>query len=275
LVFSHRLLDPHACFLTVLAVAACCALSSAGYALNDILDAAADRMHPVKRLRPLAAGDLTTADGIMVLALCATLGIALCLSIGQEVALLGAAYLLLQHAYTTMLKRIVILDVIVVASGFIVRAYIGGMAIDVAVSPWLVLLTFLLALFLALARRKQELASLGDGAGAHRQALADYPPALLDQLISPTLAATLVAYMMYSVSPEVSERLGTSYFHLTVLCVVFGMFRYLYLVHRRGAGEDPARVLLADGPLRASVVVWALLVISLVYGAAIRTAFAG
>jgi len=180
----------------------------------------------------------------------------------------GAGYLLLQHAYTTVLKRIVILDVIVVAIGFIVRAYMGGMAIDVDVSPWLVLVTFLLALFLALARRKQELVTLGDAAGAHRKALADYTPALLDQLISPTLAATLVAYMVYSVSPEVSGRLGTSYFHLTVPCVgvVFGMFRYLYLVHRRGEGEDPARVLLADAPLRTSVVLWAVLVVGLIYG---------
>ena len=196
----------------------------------------------------------------------------LCLSISPGVAMLGAGYLVLQHAYTTVLKRIVILDVIVVAIGFIVRAYMGGMAIDVEVSPWLVLVTFLLALFLALARRKQELVTLGDAAGAHRKALADYTPALLDQLISPTLAATLVAYMVYSVSPEVSGRLGTSYFHLTVPCVVFGMFRYLYLVHRRGEGEDPARVLLADGPLLASVVLWAALVIALIYGPAIRTA---
>lgn len=272
LVFSHRLLDPSACLMTLVAVAACCALSSAGYALNDLLDAAADRVHPVKRLRPLASGELTPADGVAVIALSAVLGIALCLSISPGVAMLGAGYLLLQHAYTTVLKRIVILDVIGVASGFIVRAYIGGLAIDVEVSPWLALVTFLLALFLALARRKQELATLGDAAGVHRAALADYTPALLDQLISPTLAATLVAYMMYSLSPAVSGRLGTNYFHLTVPCVVFGMFRYLYLVHRRGEGEDPARVLLADGPLLASVVLWAALVIALIYGPAIRTA---
>jgi 4-hydroxybenzoate polyprenyltransferase len=274
LVFSHRLLDPHDLGLTLLAIAACCALSSAGYALNDLADADADRAHPVKRVRPLASGELTPAEGALVLLATAGVGISLALSIGVEVALLGAGYLLLQHAYTTWLKRIVILDVIVVASGFIVRAYIGGMAIGVAVSPWLVLITFLLALFLALARRKQELATLGVDAGRHRVALADYSLALLDQLISPIAAATLVAYMIYSVSPEVAGRLGTGYFHLTVPFVVFGMFRYLYLVHRRNEGEDPARVLIGDAPLLTSVVLWAAAVVVLLYGPSLHLALA-
>jgi 4-hydroxybenzoate polyprenyltransferase len=266
LVFAHRLLDAHAVALALLAVVACCALSSAAYALNDLHDADADRAHPAKRLRPLASGALAPADALLVLALSTGVGMGVCWAIGPEVAVLGAAYLALQHAYTTVLKRIAILDVIAVATGFILRAYIGGFAIDVDVSPWLVLVTFLLALFLALVRRRQELAVLGPAAESHRVALADYTPALLDQMIGPVVAATLVAYMIYSVSSEVTGRLGTSCFHLTVPFVVFGMFRYLYLVHRRHVGEDPARLLLADGPLLASVLSWASAVLLLLYG---------
>jgi 4-hydroxybenzoate polyprenyltransferase len=266
LVFAHRLLDPHAVGLALVAVVACCAISSAGYVLNDLLDVEHDRLHPTKRARPLAAGTLTAVEGTAVLVAAATLGLGVSLALGWDVAGLNACYLALQYAYSRALKRIVILDVIVVAVGFIMRAYVGGLAIGVEVSPWLVLITFLLALFLALNRRRQELIALGDGAAAHRGVLADYTPALLDQMIAPVTAATLVAYMIYSVSPEVTERLGTHWVHLTVPFVVFGMFRYLYLVHRHEAGEDPARLLLSDGPLLASVLLWIAANVTLLYG---------
>jgi 4-hydroxybenzoate polyprenyltransferase len=266
LVFAHRLLDPHAVVLALVAVVACCAISSAGYALNDLLDVELDRRHPVKRARPLASGALTPAEGGAVLAVAAAIGVGVSLALGRQVAVLVVSYLALQYAYSRALKRIVILDVIVVAVGFIMRAYVGGLAIGVDVSPWLALITFLLALFLALNRRRQELVALGDVAAAHRGVLADYTPALLDQMIAPVTAATLVAYMIYSVSPEVTERLGTHWVHLTVPFVVFGMFRYLYLVHRRQAGDDPARILLGDGPLLASVLLWIAANLILLYG---------
>lgn len=273
LVFSKHLLDPHALWSACLAVAACCALSSAAYALNDLLDAEADRLHPTKRLRPIASGALSQTEGAITFVGMAMIGIGLCFVLSPQVAMLGTVYLVMQHAYTTVLKRIVLLDVIVVATGFILRAYIGGAAIHVEVSPWLVLITFLLALFLALARRRQELVTLGEGAAQHRAALGEYTPALLDQLISPITAATLVAYMIYSVSPDVAGRLGTSYFHLTVPFVVFGLFHYLYLVHRRGEGEDPARLLVSDTPLLVSVVAWSVAVLLLLYGPALALPF--
>lgn len=269
LVFSKHLLDLHLASLTLLAVAACCALSSAAYALNDLLDAPADRLHPLKRLRPIASGALSPAEGALTFVAAGGLGIALCAAISREVAMLGVGYLVLQQAYTAFLKRVVLLDVIVVATGFILRAYIGGTAIGVEVSPWLVLITFLLALFLALARRKQELEIMGSAAPDHRAALGEYTPALLDQMISPIIGATLVAYMIYSVSPEVAGRLGTPYFHLTVPFVVFGLFRYLYLVHQHGAGEDPSRLLVSDAPLLASVMAWGIAVLLLLYGHAL------
>jgi len=266
LVFSKHLLDLQLVSLTLLAVAACCALSSAAYALNDLLDAEGDRVHPVKRLRPIASGALSPAEGAVIFLAAGALGIGLCFAISRQVAVLGVAYLVLQKVYSAVLNRVVILDVIVVATGFILRAYIGGTAIGVEVSPWLVLITFLLALFLALARRRQELTVMGDAAADHRAALGEYTPALLDQMISPIIGATLVAYMIYSVSPEVAGRLGTPYFHLTVPFVVFGLFRYLYLVHQHGAGEDPSRLLVSDAPLLASVMAWGITVLLLLYG---------
>jgi 4-hydroxybenzoate polyprenyltransferase len=268
LVFAHKLFDPDAVRLAGTALLAACALSAAAYALNDLLDRETDRLHPAKRLRPLAAGELGVADGVLVLVLCVGVGLGLCLAISPRMAALGVAYLALQYAYSAVLKRIVIVDVMAVAAGFILRAYMGGVAIGVAVSPWLVLLTFLLSSFLALARRRQELVELGAAAASHRPALADYSVPLLDQMISPLTAATLVAYMIYSVWPDVSEKLGTGHFHLTVPVVAYGMFRYLYLVHRRGEGDDPARLLLTDGPLRLCVVVWMAAVVVLLYGAA-------
>jgi 4-hydroxybenzoate polyprenyltransferase len=266
LVFAHRLFVPHDVVCALGAMIAWCALASAGYVLNDLLDREADRVHPVKRQRPLAAGELTTAEGLGVLATSATIGIVLAFAIGPALAALGLVYVMLQYAYSTLLKRIVIVDVITVATGFILRAYAGGVAIGVEVSPWLALNTFLLALFLVLARRRQEVTSLGAVATLHREALADYSAPLLDQMMSVITAATLVAYMIYTVSPEVTGKLGTSYFHLTVPFVVFGMFRYLYLVHRRHAGDDPARLLLSDGPLLVSVVLWAIADVLLLYG---------
>src|SRR5262249_48829235 len=215
----------------LIAVVACCAISSAGYVLNDLLDVEQDRLHPTKRLRPLAAGTLTPAEGAAVLAAAALVGLGLSLALGRDVAALNACYLALQWAYSRVLKRIVILDVIVVAVGFIVRAYVGGLAIDVAVSPWLALVTFLLALFLALNRRRQELVALGDGAAAHRGVLADYTPALLDQMIAPVTAATLVAYMIYSVSPDVTERLRPHRIHPTVPFALFRVVRHPLLLH--------------------------------------------
>jgi 4-hydroxybenzoate polyprenyltransferase len=265
LVFAHKLFDPDAVRLTLGALFACCMLSSAAYVLNDLLDRKADRAHPTKRLRPLAAGELSPGEGRLVLVATMTLGMTVCAAIGTGMVLLGAAYLGLQYVYSTILKRIVLLDVIAVAVGFILRAYMGGVAIAVAVSPWLVLVTFLLSVFLSLARRRQELVMLGDAAAAHRGVLAQYSLPLLDQLISSITAATLVAYMIYSVSPDVTEKLGTHSFHLTVPVVVFGMFRYVYLIHR-GEGDDPARLLLTDRPLLVSVLIWIVADVVLLYG---------
>ena len=173
-----------------------------------------------------------------------------------------------------MLKRIVIVDVIVIAVGFVLRAYIGGFAIGVEVSAWLGLVTFLLALFLALVRRRQELLALSASAATHRRALADHTRELLDQMIGRVTAATLVACMIYSV-PDVTERLGTRWAHFTIPFVVFGMFRYLYLAEHTDQGEDPARVLLGDLPLQLAIVLWIGTYLVLLYGPQVLAALRG
>jgi 4-hydroxybenzoate polyprenyltransferase len=265
LVFSQRLFDPRDVFLTAMAFVAFCALSSAGYVLNDIVDREADRLNPEKSDRPLAHGDLTVAAAIRMALLLAALATALSIALGWRFAGIGLLYVALQFAYSLWAKHHVVIDVIAVALGFVLRAFAGGVAIHVEVSPWLVFITFVLALFLVLARRRHELIVLGDSATAHRGALADYSVRLVDQMISIVAGATLVSYMIYTASAEVEAKLGTPHLYLTVPFVAFGILRYLYLIDERNEGGDPAQVLLQDRPLMVAVALWILTDIALLY----------
>ncbi|MGD9764218.1 MAG: decaprenyl-phosphate phosphoribosyltransferase [Candidatus Binatia bacterium] len=242
-----------------------CCLASGAYVMNDVRDCARDRQHPLKSLRPLPSGRvprntaLALTVGLMVVGL---VGAAL---LGPAFAALAAAYLLLQIAYTFALKELVIFDVMSIASGFVIRAAAGGVVIAVPVSPWLMVCTFLLALFLALAKRRHELVLLEDNAHAHRAALREYSPYFLDQMISVVTASVVVAYAIYTVSPEVQHKLGTDKLYLTIPFVLFGIFRYLYLVHQREEGGNPTRLLLTDRPLLMVVVLWVATAAVLLY----------
>lgn len=265
LVFSKRLFHARDFSLAMLGLIAFCALASAGYVVNDLADREADRLHPEKRDRPLARGDLSPTEALGLAAGLGAAGLGLSLVLGGAFLTIAAAYLCLGYSYSRYLKRVVVLDVIVVALGFVLRAYAGGAAIGVAVSQWLVFTTFLLALLLALARRRHELTVLGAGASAHRDALSDYSAALIDQMLSVVAAATMVAYMIYTVSPEVQGKLGTRNLYLTVPFVVFGIFRYLYLVQRRSEGGDPSRLLINDRPLLATLMLWVAADVAVLY----------
>jgi 4-hydroxybenzoate polyprenyltransferase len=265
LVFSQRLFDPHDVALAAVAFVAFCALSSAGYVLNDIVDREADRLNPEKCDRPLARGDLTVAAAAsmaLVLALSAAI---LSIALGPRFAGIALLYAALQVAYSFWAKHRVVIDVIAVAIGFVLRAFAGGVAIHVEVSVWLVFITFVLALFLVLARRRHELIALGESATAHRGALSEYSVRLVDQMISIVAGATLVSYMIYTASAEVEAKLGTRYLYLTVPFVAFGILRYLYLIDERNEGGDPAQVLLHDRPLLLAVALWILTDIALLY----------
>lgn len=265
LVFSKRLFVPLSLIEALTALAAFCAISSATYAVNDLADREADRLHPEKRSRPLASGELTPEEGIRFVAAAGAGGLALGAFLGPGFFILVIAYLLLQYCYSRFLKSIVIVDIIAVALGFVLRAYGGGVAIGVEVSQWLVFTTFLVALFLVLAKRRHELVVLGDGAEAHRSALQDYSLGLIDQLSSVVAAATLVAYMIYTVSPEVEQKLHTHQLYLTVPFVAFGIFRYLYLSMERTRAGDPARLLISDRQLLIALALWIVTDIAVLY----------
>ncbi len=256
LIFSQRLFHLHDVLLTLMALVAFCAVSSLGYIVNDISDREADRRHPEKRNRPLASGALKLTDAVAMACVLGVIGTLLSIALGPGFVCLTVAYVALQFAYSLRLKHLVIVDVIVIAVGFVMRAFAGGVAIQVEVSPWLIFITFVLALLLALARRRHELIALGVGAASHRSALDHYSVRLIDQMISIFAAATLVGYMIYTASPDVERKLGTSHLYLTVPFVVLGILRYLYLIVEKGEGGDPSRLLLKDRTLLASVVLW-------------------
>jgi 4-hydroxybenzoate polyprenyltransferase len=265
LIFGQRLFIFHDVVLAVVAFVAFCALSSAGYVLNDIADRDADRLNPEKCDRPLARGDLTVAAASREAIALAAIAVALSIVLGKEFVGIAVLYAALQFAYSLWAKHQVIIDVIAVAMGFVLRAFAGGVAIQVAVSPWLVFITFVLALFLVLARRRHELIVLGDEAVAHRSALSQYSVRLVDQMISIVAGATLVSYMIYTASAEVEAKLGTHHLYLTVPFVAFGILRYLYLIDEQNEGGDPARALLHDRPLMLAVALWILTDIALLY----------
>jgi 4-hydroxybenzoate polyprenyltransferase len=265
LVFSGRLLNPHDVVLSVTAFVAFCAIASAGYAINDINDCDADRHHPDKRNRPLASGDLGVAEAATMAVGLATAGLVIGVALGPVFVAIAAVYVAMQFMYSRYAKQIVIVDVMVIAVGFVLRAYAGGVAIDVPVSPWLVFITFVLALFIALARRRHELMMLGHHATEHRGPLGQYSVPLLDQMISVVAGTTLVGYMIYTASPEVAQKLHTQHLFLTVPFVAFGILRYLYLISECDEGGDPARLVMRDGPLQTSIVLWVIASILLLY----------
>ncbi len=242
-----------------------CALSGVVYLVNDIADREADRAHPRKRFRPLASGELQpkAAAAFAVGLLLASLGTAWWLS--PRLAGIGLAYATLLILYSFALKHIVLLDVLAIAAGFVLRAAAGAVAVGVPISEWLLICTTLLALFLALSKRRHELTLLDDGASGHRPILQEYTPYLLDQLIGVVTASTLVAYCIYTISPETAARLGTTRLSITIPFVLYGIFRYLYLVHRKSEGGNPSTLLVSDRPLIACVGLWSLSVALVLY----------
>ena len=258
ILFAHDW-DKHGVLLRVVATFAIfCLLASSIYLLNDVADAEADRLHPKKRLRPVAAGELSAGLATAVALLFAASGLAWAY-FGLEsriVTLACGAYFAIQLAYTYALKRMVIVDVLCISSGFVLRMLAGASASWVHQSAWILVCTIFLSLFLALCKRRHEVVSLGDAAAGHRAILADYPPALLDQLIGAATACTLVTYTLYTVDPRTAAAHGLmrngqprAYLAITIPFVIYGVFRYLFLVYRREGGGSPTTTLLHDKPL--------------------------
>jgi len=265
LLFGRQLFNPTAVGEAVGAFGIFCALSGVVYLINDIVDRDSDRLHPLKALRPIASGALSVATArwsAVAIGLAALAGSA---AIGWRFAAVAVAYLALQALYSTALKHVVILDVLTIAIGFVLRAVAGAVAIDVEIGHWLLVCTILLALFIALAKRRHEIVMLAGEAAGHRPILGEYSPYLLDQMIGVVSASTLIAYIVYTVSPETQEKFGTAWLGLTIPFPLYGIFRYLYLVHRREGGGSPADLLMTDRPLLACVALWALAVAAIIY----------
>lgn len=263
LIFAQRFTDATAVVLVIAATATFCVFASAIYIINDLHDVEDDRRHPVKRSRPIAAGLVAPniAKGIAaVLFVIALFGGAW---LGAPFLLVAVSYVVLNVAYSYRLKRVVLVDVMAIAAGYVLRVVGGSVVIPVPVTPWLLVTSMLLALFLALGKRRNELVVLGDAATLHRRTLGQYSPALLDQLIAVVTPSTVIAYSLYAMDREVAMKLGTNAFPLTIPFVLFGIFRYLYLIHAQQGGGDPGAVLFRDRPLLASVTLWAVLVVVL------------
>jgi 4-hydroxybenzoate polyprenyltransferase len=266
LAFSQHLFEGDAVASAGMAFAAFCGLSGAVYLVNDIVDLERDRLHPLKRARPIASGALSVPTARAAAACLVALGLLVARGLGPGFFACALSYLTLNLAYSFVLKDVVILDVLTIAIGFVVRAVAGALAIQVAFSDWLLVCTILLALFLALAKRRHELATLENAAG-HRQALAEYSPYLLDQMIAVVTASCLTAYAFYTLAPDTVEKYRTDRLAWTIPFVIYGIFRYLYLVHRKEQGGSPSDVLLTDRPLLAAVALWAAAVVLIVYTA--------
>jgi 4-hydroxybenzoate polyprenyltransferase len=259
-------LNIHQASLAARAVAAfvCfCALSSAGYLLNDVQDLEADRQHPIKRQRPIAAGLVSTGLALGLGLVLAVAGLVGSFALGGLFGLLALAYVLLTAAYTTTLKHIVLLDIFGLAGGFVLRAAAGAIVIDVPISPWLYIATLLGALLIALGKRRTELQTLGVEAAGHRRNLQSYSLEFIDQLILVISSAALMTYALYTFSAENLPKNHSMM--LTIPVVLYGLFRYLFLVQQGEASGAPEELLFRDRPLLLAVVLWAALAIGLLY----------
>ena len=265
LLFSMKLFEPAAVITAVEAFVIFCALSGVVYLVNDVMDRDSDRRHPTKSRRPIAAGDLPVSMALSVAGVIAAVSLAAAYALGWRFGAVATAYLALQAMYSGPLKHIVIIDVLTIAVGFVLRAVAGAVVINVVISHWLFVCTILLALFIALAKRRHELVLLADGATGHRPILGEYSAYLLDQMIAVVTASTLIAYIFYTISPETEQKFGTSWLGLTIPFPLYGIFRYLYLVHRREGGGSPADLLLNDRPLLACVTLWVVAVVLIIY----------
>ena len=256
LLFGHAWHDAAVVQQVLLAAVAFSLAASAVYVGNDIVDRERDRQHPDKRRRPLASGAITPGRAMAVGVSCvlAALGIAWLAS--PAAAAIIVAYLLLNIGYTLGLKHIVLLDVFIISAGFMLRILAGTLGVGIAPSHWLLLCGFMVTLFLGFAKRRAELKALDGDASGHRQVLEDYDPVLLDKLIGVCAAATIVTYSLYTVAADTAALHGTGRLFATVPFVVYGMFRYLFLLHRRDGGGDPAAELLSDRHLLLAVAGW-------------------
>lgn len=256
LVFSQSFTKLFMVEQTVMAFVLFCALSSAVYIINDVADRDADRVHPEKRNRPIAAGRLSVGVALILASALLVFSLVGSFLLRLSFGYCALAYLGLNVAYSFILKHVVIIDVMAVALGFVLRAVAGAYAINVRISSWLIVCTILLALFLAFGKRRHELVSLPERATEHRRILSQYSVAFLDQMMGVVTASTVIAYSFYTLSPEVKAKFGGANLELTIPFVLYGIFRYQYLIYKKDSGGNPTKSLLSDLPIVINIFLW-------------------
>ncbi len=266
LVFAHRLDHAGLAWRSAAAFAAFCAAASAVYLLNDLRDREADRLHPIKRRRPIAAGELGAGAATAAAATLAAGALLLAWRLGPGFSVCLGIYLALNVLYSLGLKRIVILDVMTIALGFVLRVEAGALAIAVEVSSWLLLCTIFVALFLGFAKRRHELALQPTATAGTRAVLEHYNLTFVDQMINVVTASTVVSYALYTVDPATAARLGTPYLVATVPLALFGIFRFLFLLYQKSDLSSPTDAILHDPPFLVNLVLWGATVLALIYG---------
>jgi len=265
IIFSQNIFNLPFLLKTIVAFILFCILSGSLYILNDLKDLEEDKLHPSKSKRPIASGRLKKSTAFLFFIILSVLALILSITLNIYFFIAALIYFLLQVAYSFWLKHVVILDVFVVASGFFIRVVAGGLAIDVHLSSWLLICTILLSLFMAMSKRRHELVLLEENAGNHRPILKEYNPYLLDQMIAVVTASTLIAYCLYTISEETVSKFGTARLVYTVPFVLYGIFRYLYLVHQRTEGGSPEVLIIKDKPLLVDLFLWILAVMLILY----------
>jgi 4-hydroxybenzoate polyprenyltransferase len=267
LFFAQKVLQPEAVVKSGLAFVVFCLAAGGVYLINDICDREEDRNHPQKRTRPVASGALPVSLAVTAAIFLFAGSIAGALALGRLFALATLSYLVLNLAYSNWLKHVVIVDVFSIAAGFVLRVIAGALVIDVFMSHWLLICTLLLALFLGFSKRRHELLTLSDDGKRHRQVLAEYNPLFLDMMIAIVTSATVVSYVLYTVSEETIKRFHTDGLLFTLPFVLYGIFRYLYLIYHRKHGGDPSQTLLTDRPLLVNIALWAATCGIIIYAA--------
>ncbi|MGC8894319.1 MAG: decaprenyl-phosphate phosphoribosyltransferase [candidate division WOR-3 bacterium] len=262
-LFGMKLLSPWDILLSAGGLVAFCVLSSGVYSLNDWADRHTDALHPVKSRRPIPSGAVSATGALVFGLVLVLIGLAGSFALSFQFGLVALGYLGLNILYSVALRKMVILDVLSVAMGFLLRAIAGAVLVNVSFSHWLLLATLFLALLIALAKRRQEIALMGNGAREHRETLGRYSNSLLDQLITASAGLSILTYALYTVSAETVARLGNDWAVWTTPIVVYAVFRFVYLVEKRN--ESPDRVILRDPGIIVSVLVWAGAMFAIIY----------
>jgi 4-hydroxybenzoate polyprenyltransferase len=266
LIFAKELFQLDPVLTAIRAFAVFCLTASGVYIINDIIDVEADRAHPKKRFRPIAAGVISVSQAIILLVVVCCLAVFLIWPLPPMYKLIVAAYFVMNLAYTFKLKEVMLLDVFIIAAGFMLRVLGGAYAIGVVVSSWLVLCTMFISLFLGFAKRRGELVAMqAAGAQSERKVLQHYRLGLIDQLLTITAAGTVISYALYTVAPRTLEVFGTDKLIYTTVFVMYGIFRYLHLVHATDTTENPTAVVASDIPIITVAALWILTCVMLIY----------